>query len=120
MKTFLFIVLVLEAIFGIGFIFVPDKILGPMGIILDTSSAAFARLFGSAIISFPFLLYFVRKSDSLDFNKGVAVTMLVYFSISSILLLKTQLAGQMNSLGWSVVGLHIVFAVCFLYYLVKK
>jgi hypothetical protein len=120
MNTLFLIALIFEAIFGIGFILVPDKLLGPMGVILEQTSTAFARLFGSAIMSFPFLLFFARKSDNLPFRTGVAFSMFVYYAISTILLLISQLNSQMNSLGWSIVILHMVFTLCFLYFLFKK
>jgi hypothetical protein len=36
-----------------------------------------------------------------------------------VLLLIAQLAGQMNTLGWSVVGIHVVLLVWFGYFLTK-
>lgn len=120
MNTLFLISLIFEAIFGIGFILVPDKLLGPMGVILNDTSTAFARLFGSAIMSFPFLLFFAKKSDNLPFKNAVVVTMSVYYLLSTILLLNIQLKGQMNSLGWSVVSLHVLLTVWFGYFLIKK
>jgi hypothetical protein len=113
MNTLFLISMVLETIFGIGFLFAPNLLLGPMGVTLDEAATTFARLFGSAIISFPFILYFARKSANFEFKKGVITSMFVYYIVSTILLLITQLKGQMNSMGWSVVGLHIIFTFWF-------
>lgn len=117
----LFIVsMVVEAVFGIGLIFVPDRLLGPMGVTLNETATTFARLFGSAIISFPVLLFFARKSENPGFRKGVVKSMFIYYVASGVLLLLTQLQGQMNSLGWSVVVLHLLFTLWFGYFLIKK
>jgi hypothetical protein len=120
MNTLFLISLVLEAIFGIGFILAPVQMLAPMGVALDEASATFARLFGSAIMSFPFLLYFARKSDQSEFKICAVYSLFVYYALSSIFLLKTQLSGQMNSMGWSIVCLHLVFVLWFGYFLIKK
>lgn len=120
MKTLFLIALIVESIFGLGFIFAPGALLNPMGVTLTESAATFANLFGSAIISFPVLLFFAMKSDKIDFKNGVVRSMFVYFLISGILLFITQLNGQMNSLGWSIVVLHLIFIIWFGYFLLKK
>jgi hypothetical protein len=120
MNALFLVSMIVEAVFGLGFIFAPDKLLAPMGVTLDDTSTTFARLFGSAIMSFPVLLHFARKSDKPEFRNGVVKSMLVYYIASTILLLITQLNGQMNSMGWSVVILHLIFSFWFGYYLIKK
>lgn len=120
MNTLFLVSMIVEAIFGIGFILAPGALLGPMGVTLNETATTFARLFGSAIISFPVLLWFVRKSDKAEFRMGVVYTMFVYYIVSTILLLMTELSGQMNAMGWSVVILHGVLTIWFGYYLVKK
>jgi len=120
MNTLFLFSMVVEAIFGIGFIFAPDRLLGPMGVTLNEAATTFARLFGSAIISFPVLLYYARKSDKSEFRKGVVKCMFIYYIASTILLLITQLNGQMNAVGWSVVGLHLLFTLWFGRFLLKK
>lgn len=120
MNTLFIFSMVVEAIFGIGFIVAPSLLLGPMGVTLNETATTFARLFGSAMISFPVLLFFARKSDKAEFRKGVVISMFIYYIASTIILLITQLNGQMNTMGWSVVGLHLLFTLWFGYFLVKK
>ena len=120
MNTLFLIALIVESIFGLGFIFAPGALLNPMGVILNETATTFANLFGSALISFPILLFFAIKSDKTEFKRGVVKSMFVYYLISGILLLITQLNGQMNSLGWSVVVLHLIFIIWFGYFLLKK
>ena len=113
------VALIVEAIFGIGFVIAPGAMLGPFGVTLDAIAMSFVRLFGSALISFSILLWFAFKSDNSEFKKGVVYSMFVYFLVSTVLLVIAQLAGQMNALGWSVVSIHVVFLVWFGYFLVK-
>jgi hypothetical protein len=119
MNTLFLVYLIVEELFGIGFIFVPGFLMGPMGVTLDETSTTFARLFGSLIISIPVLLFFARKSASSEFKRGVVYCIFTYLLVSTIILLITQLKGLMNPMGWSIVILHFVFMLWFGYYLIK-
>ena len=119
MNTLFLVALIVEALFGLGLTLVPDAMMGSFGVTLDPAATTFARLFGSALISFPFLLWFARKSDKLEFKKGAAYSLFAYYLVSTVLFVTAQLAGQMNALGWGVIGLHLVFIVWFGYFLIK-
>lgn len=116
MNTLFLVYLIVEAIFGIGFLFFPAFLMGPMGVTLDETSTNLARMFGSLIISMPVLLFFARRTASSEFKKGVIYSACVYLFISTVILLTGQIKGQMNSLGWSIVILHLAFFLWFGYY----
>jgi hypothetical protein len=120
MNTLFLVYLIVEVIFGIGFLFVPGFMMAPMGVTLDVTSASFARLFGTLIISIPVLLFFVRKSASTEFRRGVVYSIFTYLLLSTILLLINQLKGLMNTMGWGIVILHFVFMLWFGYYIVNQ
>jgi hypothetical protein len=120
MNTLFLVYLIVEAIFGIGFLFIPDLMMGPMGVTLDETSANFARLFGSLITSIPVLLFFARKSASAEFRRGVVYCIFIYLLLSSIILLIAQIKELMNSMGWGIVFLHLGFMIWFGYYLIKQ
>ncbi len=119
MNALFLVYLIVEAIFGIGFLFVPDLMMGPFGVTLDETSTTFARLFGTLLISIPVLLFFVRRSASTEFRRGVVYCVFTYLLLSTILLLITQLRGMMNPMGWGIVSLHFVFMLWFGYYLLN-
>jgi hypothetical protein len=119
MKTLFLSYLIVEAIFGIGFLFAPGLLMGPMGVTLDETSTTFARLLGTLIISIPVLLFFARKSSGTEFKRGVIYSAFVYLLLSTVLLLITQLKGLMNVMGWGIVILHLAFMIWFGYYLIN-
>ncbi len=119
MNTLFLVYLIVEAIFGIGFLFVPGLLMDPMGLTLDETSTTFARMVGSLIISIPVLLFFARKSASSEFKRGAVYCIFTYLLASTIILLITQIKGLMNAMGWSVVILHLVFLLWFGYYLIN-
>lgn len=119
MNALFLVYLIVEVIFGIGFLFVPGFMMDPMGVTLDETSTTFARLFGSLLICLPVLLFFARKSSSSEFKRGVVYCLFIYLFASTIILLITQLNGLMNGMGWSIVILHLVFLFWFGYYIIK-
>ena len=78
MNTLFLVYLIVEAIFGIGFLFVPGLMMDPMGVNLDETSTTFARLFGSLIISMPVLLFLARRSASSEFKRGLVYSVFIY------------------------------------------
>jgi hypothetical protein len=119
MNTLFLVSIIVEAIFGVGFILIPDFVMDPMGVTLDETSRTFARLFGTAILSIPVLLFFARKSANIEFKGGAVFCIFTYYIASAIILLITQINGLMNGMGWSIVVLHIVFVLWSGYYLIK-
>ena len=107
------------AIFGLGFILFPGTVLDPLGATIGETATVFARLFGSAILSFVILLWSARKSLQAEFRLGVANSIFVFYVLIAVLLLIAQMKGQMNPLGWSVIVLHAALALGYGYFLVK-
>ncbi len=118
-NTLFLVTLIVESLFALGFIFAPGTMLGNFGVTLDTTSTILARMFGSALVGFPILLWFARKSDNMEFKKGAARSLFAYYLVSTVPLVIAETTGLMNALGWSVVGLHGIFLLWFGYFLVK-
>ena len=120
MDRLFLVVLIAETLFGIGFVLAPAVVMGPLGVAVDDVSAPFARLLGSAMVSYPVLLWFARRSRSLEFRQGAVYCLFTYFLVSALLLVMTQLSGAMNALGWGLVAVHAAFAAWFGYFVVRS
>lgn len=120
MGTLFRVALIIEAIFGLGFLVVPAGMLNPFGVTLSDIATTFARMLGSALISLAILLWFALKSDQPEFKRGVVYSLFAYYLVSSVLLVITQLASLMNALGWGVAGIHIILTVWFGYFIANK
>ena len=119
MNTLFVVTLVLQALFGLGFVFAPGALLAPFGVTFDPISKAFANLFGSGLIGFVVLLWFARKSKLPEFKMGTVYSEFAFLLVSTIILLMIQIGGLMNALGWIIIGEHIVLLVWFGYFLIK-
>ena len=120
MNTLFLVALIVEGILGIGFLFLPATIMGLAGVTLDPIATFLGKMFGTAILTFSFILWFARKSDNQYFRKGMVFSMVAYNAIILIVLVSIQLSGIVNAMQWGTVGLHLILLVWFGYYLVKK
>lgn len=119
MNALFLVTMIVEGIFAVGFIAVPGLMLGPYGVALDRTATNFVRLFGSALLTFPVLLSYARASADVALKRVAVRTLFVYFLVSTVLVVIAQLGGLMNSLGWIIVGLHVVFTIWFGAFLTK-
>jgi hypothetical protein len=120
MNLLFMVTMIIEGVFALGFIFVPGPMMGQFGVVLNDVAVVFARLFGSAMLAFPVLLWYARRSDHPQFRKGVTRSLFAFYLASTPILLLTQTAGMMNPKGWSIVGLHAVILACFAFFAFRK
>jgi hypothetical protein len=119
MNTLFLVTMISEAVFGLTLVLRPAAILGLLGIPTDFPLITMARLFGSALLSFPVLCWFARRSKQLEFKKGAVRSLFAYYAVSTVPFLMAQMSGQMSSLGWSVIVMHLTLLIWFGYFLVK-
>ncbi len=113
MNTLFLVTMILEALFGLGFVFLPGVLLDSFGVSLDVVAETLARLFGSALLAFPVFLWYGRRSSNAEFRRALVTGLFVYYLVSLVIFVLTMLARLMNPLGWSVVALHLVLAAGF-------
>ena len=113
MNTLLLVAMIVEGVFAIGFVAVPGQMLGPYGVTLDRTATTFVRLFGSAVLTFPVLLWYARAWADVALKRVAIRTLFVYYVVSTVLIVIAQLGGLMNSLGWIIVGIHVLFMIWF-------
>jgi hypothetical protein len=120
MNALFLVTFFVTVLFGLGLALIPGLLLGVFGVSLDAVAVTLARLFGSALLGLPILLWFGRITRSRVLRKGLVFSMFIYFLASLVVLVLAMLAGQMNVLGWSLVGLHALLMVWFGYFLGKR
>jgi len=120
MNVLFLVAMVVEFIFAALFLLIPAPALALFGVSLDLTSTTMTRLFGSALLAFPVLLWYASRTDSQDFKRSTVKTMFTYNLVVFILFTIAQANGLMNSFGWGAVILHLIFLIWFGYYLVQK
>jgi hypothetical protein len=120
MDVLLTVSFIVVTLFGIGFLIIPATLMSPFGISLDTIATIFARLFGSALLGYAFLLWFARNIKQAGFRKVVAYSLFTYYLVSLALIVIAQVNGLLNFWGWSLVLLHAILAVWFGFSVVRR
>jgi len=120
MKTLFIITLIIELLYGVGFIAIPGTILGIFGVTLIDFGTSLTRLFGSALLGFVVLLWFGIKAAHPETHRAVLATMFPYLLLSTVILLLAQLAGHMNVMGWMPVVMHFIFMIAFGLFLFRR
>jgi hypothetical protein len=116
-NALLVVSLVFEAVFAVGFVLAPGPMLGPLGVHPSGVMTTFVRMFGSALLAFPVLLWMARASEDLVLRRAAVRTLFTYYLVSTAVLLVAQTGGQLNAMGWAVVAAHAVFTFWFGCYL---
>lgn len=119
MQILFTITLVIELLFGLGFIILPGTLFGLFGVTLNEFGVALSRIFGSAVLGFVVLMWYARSSEERSLHRAATATMFTYFAISTIFIVLAQIAGVTNVMGWANVGLHGILAIAFGWFLFR-
>jgi len=109
-KRLLRINLLMSAIIAIAFIFAPKPSLALYGISGDNNLNAIAQYFGTTHIAFAVLLWFSLRANEPRLLRFIVVSFFAGDLTGSVVLLFAQLQGLMNTAGWALIGLSMVFA----------
>lgn len=120
LSTFLLIAAVIEALFGLGFLLLPEAALAPMGVRLNPAGIMLARVFGAALISFALLFWWVREATPSQALTAILRAAAIYFAVSTIPLVLGVSGGLANALGWGTVVIHVGLAAGFWHYGMRK
>jgi len=112
MKTLFNVNIVVALLFGLGFVIIPATLLDLYDVSLSDQGITVARLFGSAILAYPVLLWYAGRSGDLEYMKGASRTLFTYWLLGTIFLIIAQLDGQLSAVfGWATIGLHVIMLI---------
>ncbi len=107
--------------FGIGMLTLPNLIFPVLDVKLSADGLLMARTVGSMLFSFGLICLFARNAERN--SVGMTAVLIGNFSFHTIDFLLTgmgALSETMNPLGFMFSSIHLMFALGFLYFLVKK
>lgn len=119
-KSFMTFNSLILVIFGLGFILMPATMIATYGGQLSPLGLQIAQLLGAAFLGFGILRWTARNEKSSVLLSSLVLAALVEDAIGFVIVLKAQLAGLTNSLGWSNVLLYGFFALGYGYFHFKK
>ena len=120
LKTFLTINALLFIPFGVGMLLTPSLIFSMIDVNLDDDGLLMASTVGSMLWSFGILCLLARNEQENSLSlQALLVGNLSFHTIDCFLTFKGAYSGVMNSLGFIFSGMHLLFALGFLFYYLK-
>jgi hypothetical protein len=120
-RTFVMIAAIVAFLFALGFLLVPDTVMGFYGIQLNESERFICRYFGSALFGLSVTWWVTRKAR--DLNETMIGVMLGAASVSItgfLVALWDALYGPANELVWINPVIYILLSIGFVYFYIRK
>jgi hypothetical protein len=103
--------------FGLTCSLLPRFVAQIYGLPADEASIWTTRLVGGSILGFATLMWFGRKTASIETRRAIALALLVQDIVGFAASLEIQLSGSINAFGWSNLLLYGLLALAYAYFL---
>lgn len=107
---------IVAALFGLGLVLVPATLMSLYGVTLGAEGIYVARLFGAELLGYATLAWFARNTQESGARRAIILAFFVSWAVGFVCALIGQLSGVVNALGWSNVGLYLLFALGYAYF----
>ncbi|MFQ5945570.1 MAG: hypothetical protein ACE5NC_04890 [Anaerolineae bacterium] len=114
-KNVLMLNALVALVFGVALAVVPEQLLSIYEVTTDSAGLLLAQLFGAAALGYAFLTWFARDSAGPGSEGGLVLALTIGWGVGFIVALLGQLSGVMNTLGWSIPALYLLFALAYGY-----
>ena len=99
----------------------PSFIFPMVGVNLDADGLVMASTVGSMLLSFGVICFVARNEENNTIAmKAILIGNLLFHTIDSFLTGKGAIMGTMNAMGFMFSSMHFLFAIGFLYFLMKN
>lgn len=116
-RRFLLFACIVEIVFGLGFLLIPEWTLAPSGVTLNAGGIIMTRALGAAILGLGWAYWHARGAME---EAGVLAIMdagVIYSALSGLAFIVGASNGAMSfSGGWSAAALHAVLTAGLLYF----
>jgi hypothetical protein len=85
---------------GLSCVLLPGWVLQLYGLVPDDTSIWVTRLVGGSILGFASLMWFGRRSESIQARKAIALALFIQDIIGLVASIEIQMRGSINFLGW--------------------
>ena len=112
--------LFVSIIIAIAFLLAPRLTLALYGIAGDDILYAIAQYFGTCHVAFAILLWLALRKNEPQLLRFMVLSFFAGDLTGSLVLFIAQMRGLMNTSGWALVGLSLLFAVGYGYGAMKR
>jgi predicted ferric reductase len=119
-KRLLQLNLFVSIIIAIAFLLAPKLTLALYGVTGDDILYAIAQYFGTTHVAFAILLWIALRTNEPQLLRTIVVSFFAGDLAGSLVLFIAQVRGLMNTSGWALVGLTLLFAFGYGYGALKR
>jgi hypothetical protein len=120
LSAFLTIAGLLALAFGLSFLFAPGATLAPYGVTTDAAGIYMSRYFGTALVQLGLVIFLARRVGDPAAQRAIVLGSFVGVVAGLGVALSAQLARAVNALGWSTVGIYVLLALGYGYFLFTR
>jgi hypothetical protein len=120
-RTYMLIAAIIAVLYGLGFLFIPNTVMGLYGVKLNEPGRFVALYFGSALMGIAVTWWRVRESKTMhDVREGVFLGGIVLSITGLVVALLDAITGPSNNFVWINPVIYAFLAVGFFYFYFKK
>ncbi len=120
-RTYMLIAAIIAVLYGLGFLFVPNTVMGLYGVKLNEPGRYVALYFGSALMGIAVTWWRVRKSKTVhDVREGVFLGGIVLSITGFVVALLDAITGPSNNFAWINPVIYAFLSIGFFYSYFKR
>lgn len=114
-KTIFIVDGIVLLLFGVGFLFTPVLLISFYGADLQAPGASMGRFFGASMLALAWITFRAKDAEQSSLRDSVMQANILVWLLAAGIAFLGQLQDTFNLMGWSTVGLGLVFAAWFAY-----
>jgi hypothetical protein len=120
-RTYMLIAAIIAVLYGLGFLFIPNTVMGLYGVKLNEPGRYVALYFGSALMGIAVTWWRIRESKTVhDLLEGVFLGGIVLSVTGLVVALLDAIAGPSNNIAWINPVIYAFLTIGFVYLYFKK
>ena len=120
LKTVFIIGAIVAGFFALVSLLIPTTMLSWYGMESSDALVLMTRFYGAALLAIALMTFHLKNSELTSEVKSVVLALLIYNAIGAIVTIWGQVSNIVNTLGWSIVIIHVFFTIAYLSIYSKK
>lgn len=110
----------IAALFGLGFLVVPGRILDQFGVDEYAATKLVSQFFGTAMLGLGLLLWFAKDVAEVNLQKGMGIALLVGAAAGLVITVNGTISGILRSNWWIAMVVYAILGLAYAYLVFQK
>jgi hypothetical protein len=110
----------IAVLLGLGFLILPDRILGQLGVDGYAATRLLSQFFGTAMLGLGLLLWFAKDVTESNLQKGMGIALLVGAAAGLTITVIGTASGILRANAWIAMVLYTILGLAYAYLLFSK